>query len=126
MSTSEVPNWYEIPVVIPDEYKNWVKEHIPSDQVAEIPNPHITLLYGFDPKHYERIDKIVKCFEITEKDYTFKEPKKGDYSPVWLLLLESKKLTALFWALYETFPNEHTLIHGKFEPHVTLCWLKSK
>lgn len=125
-SSSAAQNWYEIPVVIPEKYKNWVAENVPAEDVKEIPSPHITILYGFDPKHYADIDAIVKDHKITEKDYSFDPPKKGSLSPVWLLPLKSDKLQTLFHILYAVFPNEHTLFDGKYEPHVTLCWLKTE
>lgn len=121
----EEQNWYEIPIIIPDEFRDWVSNNIPSDQVSSIPESHITLLYGFDPKFYNEIDQTVKMYNITSKDYTFGDPRKGDISPVWLLPIKSPKLEELFWILYSKFPNQHTLINGKYDPHVTLCWIKS-
>lgn len=118
-------NWYEISVKLPDHLTSWVKNNVPEDKIKEVPLPHITLLYGFDPKYYEEIDRTVKEANITSDDYTFGEPKKGDVSPVWLAPIISPRLTSLFWYLYCKYDNEHTLINGKFEPHVTLCWLKS-
>lgn len=121
----EEQNWYEISIDIPDEFRDWVKTNISSDQISSIPEPHITLLYGFDPKFYNEIDQIVKSYNITPNDYTFGTPKRGDVSPVWLLPISSPKLEELFWILYYKFPNKHTLINGKYEPHLTLCWLHS-
>jgi len=118
------PNWYEIPITLPEEYQDWVSSHVPVDDLKDIPSPHITILYGFDPKHYDAIDKIVKAAKITPEDYTFGPPKRGDVSPVWLLPIRSDKIDALFWKLHKKFDNQHTLINGRFEPHVTLCWLK--
>ena len=63
-------------------------------------------------------------FEITGDDFEFGLPKKGDVSPVILVSVKSKKLQECFWKLYKTFPNQHTLINGEYDPHVTLCWLK--
>jgi hypothetical protein len=117
-------NWYEISVQLPEHLASWVKTNVPEDQIKETPSPHITLLYGFDPKYYDEIDKLVKEAKIVPEDYTFGEPKKGDVSPVWLMPVVSPKLSSLFWYLYCKYDNEHTLINGKFEPHVTLCWLK--
>lgn len=123
---SQSQNWYEIPVELPMEYISWVATNIPARYIKEIPSPHITILYGFDPKYYDEIDKIVKSFEITPKDYTFGEPKRGDVSPVWILPVKSEKITSLFWYLHKKFDNQHTLINGKFDPHVTLCSLNPK
>lgn len=115
--------WYEIPIVLPDKYKNWVHDNVEKSSIREIPEPHITLLYGFECKHYDAIDAIVKASQIVPEDYTFGEVKPGDVSPVYLISVHSDKLQKLFWDLHARFDNKHTLINGKFEPHVTLCWL---
>ena len=118
-------NWYELPIVLPLEYSTWCENH--KDElggtVASVPAPHITLLYGFDPKFYDEVAADVASFNITPADYTFGEVCKGDVSPVWLVEVISPKLQACFRLLHSKYENQHTLIDGLFKPHVTLCWL---
>lgn len=78
----------------------------------------------FECKHYEEVAKMVQEFKITPEDLTFGKIFKGKWSPVWLVEVHSDKLQAVFKKLSETFANKHTLDHGKYVPHVTLCWLK--
>jgi len=118
-------NWYELPIVLPLEYSTWCENH--KDElggtVASVSAPHITLLYGFDPKFYDEVAADVASFNITPADYTFGEVCKGDVSPVWLVEVISPKLQACFRLLHSKYENQHTLIDGLFKPHVTLCWL---
>lgn len=116
--------WYELPVVLPQKYTDWLAKNVPEHLIKEKPKPHITVLYGFDCKHYATIAEIVEGFKITPQDYEFGEIQKGQFAPIYLVHLKSSKLQTLFAQLYMRFPNHHTLIKGKYEPHVTLCWLK--
>ena len=117
--------WYEIPIQLPLEYTDWLRENVPAEQIKEQPLPHITLLYGFDCRLYLEVDALVKAYNITPSDYCFGTVKRGSTSPVYLVPVHSMKLQQLFSELSSRFPNKHTLINGKFDPHVTLCWLHS-
>jgi len=120
---SQAINWIELEVTLPDDLDNWVDTHVKPEDVKERPKPHITLLYGFDPARFAEVEAKVKTWNITAADYTFGKPRLGYGSPVILVPIVSDKLQACFWDLHCTFPNEHTLVDGKFSPHVTLCWL---
>ena len=81
---------------------------------------------NFECTCYEQVEAVVNRYAITPDDYTFGPIKKGTVSPVFLVPVISSKLQQLFKTLFDTFPNKHTLIQGKFESHVTLCWLKEQ
>ena len=117
-------NWVDLEIKLPEKYLQWLKDNVPTDDIKETPKPHITLLYGFDPLRFDEVKAIVDAENIQASDYMFGDVRLGDVSPVYLVGIKSEKLDALFWKLYKQFPNQHTLIAGKFDPHVTLCWLK--
>jgi hypothetical protein len=118
-------NWLEIPISLPHRYSKLVEEMDPK-LIKEIPEPHLTILYGFDPSLYDDVKFDFDSFEISEKDFQFGRVKCGDVSPVYLLEVISPRLQECFWFLYNKYDNEHTLIDGKFfDPHVTLCWFHS-
>lgn len=123
-SVMESPNWFELKVKIPQKYETWIKTNNLSDQVLEVPKPHITVLYGFDPSRFSEVKKIVDDFSFVPEDFTFGEVKKGDVANVYLVKIFSPKLQECFWHLYRKFPNEHTLINGFYDPHVTLAIMK--
>lgn len=119
------PNWIEVPAVLPEAYRNWHRQ-FPADKVLEVPPPHITLLYGFDPDRYEEVQADVEAFGLKPEDWSFPHaPRPGNKAKnAWLLPLHSPRLEQLFWQLHAKYPNQHYLHEGRFSPHVTLCYMK--
>lgn len=120
-------NWIELPVTLPERYRNWVEQNCNPEEVERIPPPHITLLYGFDPARYAEVEADVKAAGDLTDDWTFDEaPRPGNFTRnVWLLPVKSAKITALFWKLNAKYPNDTYLRDGTtFDPHVTLCYMK--
>ena len=69
-------NWYEVAVQLPLDLQSWVANNVPADQVASVPAPHLTILYGFDPRHYDEIDQIVRAAKLDQATWTFGVPKE--------------------------------------------------
>ena len=118
-------DWFEIEVDIPEQYRNWHKQ-FHSEDVLEVPSPHITLLYGFDPRLYDQVKADVMSFRLQPEDWSFPYvPRPGNKAKnAWLLPIHSPRLEELFWQLYKKYPNQHYLHDGKFIPHITLCYMK--
>ena len=120
--------WYEIPVTIPDKFKNWVAENIDPDALDDSDEhkeePHITVLYGFECKYYDEIAALVAEQKFTPADFKWGEVTRGAKAPIYLVQIQSPKLQKLFAVLSSKYKNKHTLFDGKYDPHVTLCWVK--
>jgi len=119
-------NWFELPVVLPPHLVSWVANnemHI-GGRVTDVPEPHLTLLYGFEPIRYSDVARDVASFKIDTTALTFGEPRKGTEANVWLVDVTGPKLQECFWFLHGKYENQHTLFNGHFEPHVTLCWFE--
>jgi hypothetical protein len=122
--SGESPNWICIPITLPYFYKHWVEHKVDPDRVKSVPKPHITLLYGFDPAHFWQVKKVVDAYEGLGKNLEFGKVRDGDRDSVKIVGVTSPALQECFWKLHAQFPNQHFLVDGKFDPHVTLCWLK--
>lgn len=122
----EAQNWFELAIGLPDKYKKWIDlvrsnlNVVDSANISEWPEPHVTVLYGFDPKHYLEIEKIVKEYDFKESDFEFRLVQYGDVEPVYIGRIFSPKLQECFWHLYRKYENKHTLINGSYDPHITL------
>lgn len=120
-------NWVEIELQLPESLKTWATDTFDKNDIESIPDPHVTVLYGFDPKYYNEIQKQLDEFKLEPKDFTFVgKPRQGDHTKnAWLIGVHSPRLQELFWTLYNKYDNEHTLINGKYDPHITLCYTKT-
>lgn len=126
MSTDNAEiNWVEIPAELPPCWQRWVEQNVDPDNIKEVPPPHVTLLYGFDPKLRKQVEEDVKRAGCVTDDWVFDRPRPGDKARnAWLLPFTSRKLEDLFWTLCAKYPNQHYLHEGKFDPHITLCYTK--
>lgn len=124
MEQPPYPNWVEVVAVLPEAYRNWHLQ-FPADEVREVPPPHITLLYGFDPAQFPNVQADVDAFGLGPADWSFPHrPRPGNKDQkAWLLPVESPRLQKLFWQLHARYPNRHYLHEGRFDPHITLCYM---
>lgn len=124
-TATDHPNWVEIAAVVPEPYNRW-HEQFPPEDVLSVPEPHITVLYGFDPQHYPAVAAAVDACQLTPADWTVAGPPFPGHSArnAWLLPLHAPQLEALFWRLHAQYPNQHYLHEGRFVPHLTLCYMR--
>lgn len=123
--TTELPNWFEIPVTLPEEYKNWVETNLKAEDIQDVNQyHHITLLYGFDPKHFWQVKKLAECAGPFGADFQFGQVRDGDRDPVKFVPIRSPTLQTCFDVLSSTFPNQHYVHNNEYVPHVTLCTMK--
>jgi hypothetical protein len=110
---------------IETQVQNYVADNVPQTLIQRIPPPHVTLLYGCsaDPACIGKY--FTKPITIE-----FGEVNEGSVSPVLLARIISQDLHELFYKMYEdpviNHDKSHTLIDGKYDPHLTLAWLTSK
>lgn len=83
---------------------------------------HITLLYGvLDTKIEEVMRYIKKKKHLILGEITLGGVKWGDYDTnVLMVEARSPHLQELFWRMYNKFQNNHRLIKGMYDPHITL------
>jgi 2'-5' RNA ligase len=118
-------NWTELQLPqLKDEITKWMAR-IPADLVDEVTeDPHITVLYGCnsDPSVYNHL----KLKDIQWETSSVVRP--GDVSDVLLVGIKSQELNDLFMKMYKddniNTAHQHRLINGKYDPHLTLAWLK--
>lgn len=120
---SELPNWFEIPVTLPEKYKDWVEKNMKPEEIKEINQyHHITLLYGFEPKYFWAVKKLAESFGPFGEDFEYGEVRDGDKDNVKLVPIKSDILQKCFDVLSKTFKNQHYVHKGQYLPHVTLCY----
>ena len=89
---------------------------------------HVTLLYGYRKSESNKLMEIVKKHFDKPLILTAGEIIVGDVSPVILLRLKlPQELEELFWDSYKNVgQKKHTLIDGKYFPHITVATYDKK
>lgn len=130
-------HWYEIPVVLPPgHFEKWAADtKIDRATIGEVPNPHVTLMYGLrkGSGEWARVHAIVEAKNLRYSDYKLAgDPWFVARANCWVQDLESPKLEQLHEELAKEFPHAAIKLKGrtdddaveKFRPHVTLFYIK--
>ena len=118
-------HWTELTLIsLKPAIDSWMK-HVPKDLIDEVTDvPHITVLYGCSNDSSKYTHLPMKAIPWKTSGHV----RPGDASDVLLVGIGSEALRSLFMAMYEddaiNTDKKHTLIDGKYDPHVTLAWLK--
>jgi hypothetical protein len=81
------------------------------------------MLYGFESRHADQV--FARLHAALPLEVKVTRTQEGDISPVRLLGVNSPQLQDIFKSLYANVPSKHTLINGKFDPHITVAeWMR--
>lgn len=128
-NTNEPTNcWAEFSIehnfcILLDDFFEKLKTENPGTTLKKPNQHHVSLLYGYSQSESAKLLEITQEHFLEPLTLTVGKVRKGDVSPVVLLHINpSKELDNLFWDLYNNVgPKKHTLIDGKYDPHITLA-----
>ena len=126
---------------IPKELENivrYIQMHIPGEKLTGYADErgwvedgiqsllHITILFGVQENVGNEVAEIYgkyKPIEIRTGDIKYFDVPERDYSVAYLEI-ESEKLRKFHNELKDNIENKHYDEYGKFEPHITIAYLK--
>ena len=125
--SKELPNYINIPIVLPDFYKDWVETNVPVEDIKTVPHPQLTIICGFNPSKFWNIKKIVDSYFNLGDNLEFGSVQDDTVlgERVKMVSVTSLHLQECFLKIINMFisPIKHS---RTTPPHAILCSLRAR